>query len=362
MENKKRVVSFVDAKNVRYVITAKLRDHEGFKEFKIEGEEGQCQNKIIPDNKYQEELIYIWNRWHLNSMRAGTYKQILSLNKAKAEGVKLRDFEVYDYLDSLDAEGNPLTKIEYDKIAKKRKLLKEMMKDSKSMYKEDVDKLREEYKKYLLKTLLYDIDKNDNKVYEYGSHWFKEELPDDFWKTIEELFDNIEKAERSKFNTKKVSDCKKEELKGFKEAVIALGINLGLTIKELEEVTKEKYGYGDCVYKVEGHYYYSGTREEIRKVVERYISESLWKFTPEFLGNYGILKDIKSSKVILTLLKEEYEDGNEVLKDLVQWDKNKEKIVQDAIDADGIGCFLNRHNKECEEINVFNKNYIVCKA
>ncbi len=267
MEDKQKTVSFVDANNVKYIIKAEITHRNGYPEFTMAGQNGQChgqcQDSIKPDNNYQKKIIDIWNTWHLN----GIY--------------------------------NPIH--------------------------------------------------------------IKKELPKNFWNTIEKLFYNIEKTEKEKFNSKKVSDCTKEELSEFEEAIIAIGLSLELTFEELKYIKKLNYGYGNCVYEVQGHDYYSGTEDEIFNAVQEYISESLWVFNNSFLRNYGVLKNINNAELILNILQKQYESGNDAIKELVQWEENKDEITQDAINADGVGHFLNSYNGEYDDVNVFGTTYIVCQ-
>jgi hypothetical protein len=91
-------------------IYIEITEHDSFKRLSISGviferdEEtgwGQIREKvkdIIPARLYQ-----IWERWHLNDMRAGTFVQEEILRQAKDKGADLSTYEkACDYLHEFD--------------------------------------------------------------------------------------------------------------------------------------------------------------------------------------------------------------------------------------------------------------------
>jgi len=412
MENKKRTVKFTDANNHRWTIEAEITHRNGYPEFIMLGELGQCQDEINPDGKNQKKLIEIWNTWHLNGMHAGTEKQEKALEKYKEEN----DYEKRcKYLNSINHNGNPITEKEkviinkelndlldeainlknnfdsFEKIVnnyykknksslivnlkeiglngelveiKNKEEIKDFIKKTNNYFLDKSEKQQQKINKTKLKTLLYDIHPETGKPYKYGTEWIRKDLPKNFWDDIEELFDKIEYEEKNKFSSKKVSKCSKEELQNYDGHIVTLGLHLDLTIDELYNIDQKKYGYGNgnYLYDVYGTEYYCGNQEEIFEAVQEYISDSLWAFNTSFLENYGVLKDIDYVSDILDPLQEKCEYGNEAIKALVQWDENKDEITQDAINADGVGNFLNSYDGTSEYYEVLGEKYIVCRA
>lgn len=189
-------------------------------------------------------------------------------------------------------------------------------------------------------------------------------LPEDFWDNIETLFDDIESEEQEKFDSKPVSKCSEEELEEFDNNIIAIGLHLELTIEELNDITLQEYGWGNCLYEVQGEDYYSGDPEEINEATYEYIEETLWAFNSSFLSDYGVLDtmDYQDAEMVLQPLREQCENGNDAVKALVNWNDNKEEITEDAIGADGIGSFLNGYDGTSDEYDVSGITYTVCQG
>jgi len=142
-----------------------------------------------------------------------------------------------------------------------------------------------------------------------------------------------------------------EQYEDYEDEILLLASWLDLTTNDLEDITE----ISNCYYCIHGSYYYCGTEEAITEVVSDTIENLLWAFNIEFLSNYGVLEDIKP-------LRELAEDANEDIKVLIDWEENKEEIVEDAISSDGYGHFLNNYDGTYSEINHNGTSYIICRT
>lgn len=70
MKEYKRTVVFIDKARNKFTINCTITLRNGYPEFTAYGSygggSGQCIDSIVPANKYQQELVDIWNKWHLN--------------------------------------------------------------------------------------------------------------------------------------------------------------------------------------------------------------------------------------------------------------------------------------------------------
>ena len=440
MKTLKRKVSFIDANNNRQKVELEITTRNGYFEFTCSGESGQCQDRISPDGEFQELLIELWNKYHLNGMNAGTEKQLNILKKSEE---KMNFDEQKEFLSSHDIDGNELSILKINKNQKELNKFWNEIRDLKlnlnnliefenefkkanpsnwnktdnyfamnflSTVKENlgnsvyhfkkveefrtesryfkqsilsvlprkffefkkeiensINKIQEKIDKIILQTALYDIDENTNQIVKYGSTWIKKNLPDDFDKTIIELCDEIENEEKEKKLSKtKVVDHGKEDVEqelldqyydAIDEPILALAFYLDMSIEDLENIEKSKYGYGDCLYEAQGTQYYIGTEDEIKEAVTDYIKDTAWAFNPSFLSEKtGIPQEAFKS------LSELCKNGNDGILAIIEKTCGLESFVDASIAADSIGHFLNGYDGLSDTFEYNGETYTVCRT
>ena len=440
MKTLKRKVSFIDANNNRQKVELEITTRNGYFEFTCSGESGQCQDRISPDGEFQELLIELWNKYHLNGMNAGTEKQLNILKKSEE---KMNFDEQKEFLSSHDIDGNELSilkinknqkelnkfwneirdlklnlnnLIEFENEFKKAnpsnwnktdnyfamnflstvkenlgnsvyhfKIVEEFRTESryfkqsrfsvlprkffefKKEIENSINKIQEKIDKINLQTALYDIDENTNQIVKYGSTWIKKNLPDDFDKTIIELCNEIENEEKEKKLSKtKVIDPEKEDVQQelldqyydtIDKPILALAFYLDMSIEDLENIEKSKYGYGDCLYEAQGIEYYIGTEDKIKKAVTKYIQNTAWAFNPSFLSEEtGIPQEAFKS------LSELCENGNDGILAIIEKTCGLESFVDASIAADSIGHFLNGYDGLSDTFEYNGETYTVCRT
>ena len=235
----KREIEFKDAEKNVVKVEVEMKDGN----FSMHGDYGNGAGQIVddirPKNDAQEKLIELWNRWHLNDMKAGTPKQEEALKKWREERKIHGKYTGYD-----------------------------------------------EECEYLKSIGLY-----EDNGYKYGTKWLKEELPEDIEQQVNDVFDNIEAIESEErgnmfvkgiiedIENEKTDDNIRNEyiemLEGYDNEEIALGIFLDLTVEELEEIqylARNEYEYG-------GVNYFIGTYEEGEERAREYLEDDdyLWK-------------------------------------------------------------------------------------
>ena len=107
----KRNIIFKDAAGHICRINLELKQKEKGLTFSacgdIEGQGGgQCQDSISPATEAQGELVALWNKYHLNSMSAGTPKQTKCLKSCPS------GYDSWKWLDYHTPDGQPLTAID----------------------------------------------------------------------------------------------------------------------------------------------------------------------------------------------------------------------------------------------------------
>jgi len=80
-----RKVKFHDKNWKLWNIKAEITYRNWYPEFTMSWDSGQCQDSIEPLWEYQEELLSVWQEYHLNGMNAGTKKQDAILKKRTNE-------------------------------------------------------------------------------------------------------------------------------------------------------------------------------------------------------------------------------------------------------------------------------------
>ncbi len=112
---------------------------------------------------------------------------------------------------------------------------------------------------------------------------------------------------------------------------------------EFSEVIEE----GNNYFEVNGDEYLVLTDEEADEEVKNYIKESLWAFIPEFLSaNTGM------SKKVFEKLYGMCGEGNEAILAIVEGTCGLDKLIKEAILADGRGSFLATYDGIEHEIYV----------
>ena len=66
----KREITFKDNENNLTEIKIEIKEGRLSICGEHSGSSGQCNDSIIPKNKYQGKLLVIWHKWHLNDMNA----------------------------------------------------------------------------------------------------------------------------------------------------------------------------------------------------------------------------------------------------------------------------------------------------
>lgn len=124
-----------------------------------------------------------------------------------------------------------------------------------------------------------------------------------------------------------------EDLIEYSDQVLALA-----AFKELNADEVSVSNYDGAVLKVEGEEWLVLTNEEATERAEAYIRDSLWAFNPSFIKHYMPLKNEK----VIAMIQEACEDCNEEILDMVG--NNLQALMDDAIDADGRGHFMNTYD------------------
>jgi hypothetical protein len=101
--------------------------------------------------------------------------------------------------------------------------------------------------------------------------------------------------------------------------------------------------------------------ENADEKVKDYIRESLWAFNTEFILSHSNIENV-SDKLEKSLKKVQgdcNEDCNELMLALI---KDFDYFVEDAIDADGRGHFLNTYDNEENEFEYKGKTYYIYRT
>lgn len=103
------------------------------------------------------------------------------------------------------------------------------------------------------------------------------------------------------------------------------------------------------------------TDEEADERVKSYIEEMLWSFNINFLQQFLPEQIQDFAEDILKPLQENCESSNEAIKSLVNWEKNKDAIVEEAVLSDGRGHFLSSYDGEEHELKIDGVFYYIYK-
>lgn len=222
-EEMERIITFKDKNKNIVKLEINLEDGKLSICGEAKGHCGQCQDSIIPKNKEQSRLLEIWEKWHLNDMKAGTPKQEEAIEEFRQK--------------------NNISGWAYDKEVE-----------------------------YLKSIKLY-----NDKGYKYGTSWLTKKLPDTLEEEIINLCNTIEEIEQEEKQGKSFSELTEEEinklLEEYTPEVLALAKHLDLTVEEIKEINQDDNNltYG-------GIDYFVGTQEEAEEEARDYLSQDdLWR-------------------------------------------------------------------------------------
>lgn len=228
-----RKITFRDKENKIVRLEISIKDGR----FSISGETrgslGQVMDLIVPASRSQEELLKIWENWHLNDLHPGTEKQEEALEKYK------------------------------------RKIKKRLS------YEEECE--------YLKSIGLY-----EDNGYKYGTGWIKRELPENFEEDLNDLLDEIEirescqeplidlyNDENELYNTIKEIIQKKDL--SFDESDIPIIMMFAeeykLSANDLESIYVDG-NYWDVL----GDQYLAGTDDEMEEEYEKALDDRINEF------------------------------------------------------------------------------------
>lgn len=228
----KKEVSFVDANKNRVTVEIRINDGKFSMSGDMGGSLGQIYDSISPATEYQEVLIDLWKKYHLNDMKSGTPRQMELV------------------------EGLP--------------------------YVEACAVLERE-------NLLEDILPNGEK-YIYGSGWLTEELPEDIEDLVEEVIESIKEEEDERRGDTLISDLEVEEAYSIieevsdddAEEIYAICLLFELTANEIDDIAIE----GNNRICVQGVDYLFGTDNDMDILwdaeLDNYLEEIIY---PELSGN-----------------------------------------------------------------------------
>lgn len=237
----------------------------------------------------------------------------------------------------------------------------------KEKLKTENDELIKLMEKVLYMTALYDKHPETGEPYRYGSGWIKKNLPDHFWSEFQILVDRIEELDQPSEDAIKVIDINElEEGDPIEEAIEeansderaqALAFHLGLTVDELASINKSEWGWGDCLFSAEGTEYYCGEIDEMEEATGEYIKETLWAFNASFLSKMtGMPESVFKS------MQDQCEGANEPIKEIIERTSDFPSFIGAAINADGIGRFLNGWDGTSSKFQYNGTTYHVCRT
>ena len=312
----KKQITFVDANKKK--VNVEIRINNG--KFSMSGDIGngcgQIQDGIEPDNEGQEMLIDLWEKYHLNGMKAGTPRQmelvkglsyedalekLLSINRHTGEESANGNNHEYIYnvsvrsLEGLERWADKQTR---DKLYEPNVIFDEKGNEIEpiSYYeytKNNLNREIEECFKVIQGTLLYDTLPNGH-LYKYGSGWLTEELPEDIEDLVVECITLIKEYEEERKGDTLISDLDKEEaLAIIREVsdddegeIYAICNMFDLTANEIDDIAIE----GNNRICVQGVDYLFGTDDEMDtawdEALDNYLEECVYPELSGHLQNY----------------------------------------------------------------------------
>ena len=301
----KRTVIFKDAEGNKVVYNAEIRTGKDDKlTFAASGEYcgslGQCFDRVRPRTDAQKQLIDLWQKYHLNDMKAGTERQ----GKYVA-GLSYDD--ACRKLASIERATEKESFLNYDAIIDDLRKYREEIRIIDDWFKkascsaDDIDnaeyykKTRAHYEVMFLEadrslksSLLYDEDsRNPDELYKYGSGWLYRSLPENFEDTLNDLIDQIEEEEENE-KERPVNENDIDLFSDFddSECAFALALMFGLAVNEIEDIQEN----GDNSWTVQGIDYLAGDDSDMDdkwdEELESYLDECVLPDVPENVRNY----------------------------------------------------------------------------
>jgi hypothetical protein len=226
-QNYKRKVHFLDADNILFAIECEIKEGR----FSMSGDSGNSSGQLVdsikPRSEAQRELIRLWNKWHLNDMKAGTATQEEALKAFKKDETKTERSSYFeqasDYLKSIG--------------------------------------------------LLVDKHPVTGEPYSYGNGWLMVDLPADIIGQVETVFNALVDETEAIKGQYKGSEWQEDDSSELK----ALAASLEL---EPAEVRANAKNVGGCIWEIYGTRYYVGTEEELKEIAEEYLKDDdgyLWR-------------------------------------------------------------------------------------
>ena len=117
---------------------------------------------------------------------------------------------------------------------------------------------------------------------------------------------------------------------------------------EIEEQGWDHWGLP--VYMVDGQEVAIGTKEEAKEAAKANIEESAWAFNASFILNHCDLP-YELEECLEGFQQAKCEGANEAILALIDKCGDRDQFVDEAIDADGIGHFLDQWDGEGDEAN-----------
>ena len=114
---------------------------------------------------------------------------------------------------------------------------------------------------------------------------------------------------------------------------------------EVDDLTVTKYDENN--FEIGEKEYMILTEEEAQEKAKEYILDSIWAFNADFIIEHSKVLDFDdASQSIIKAIQEQCENGNEAMKKLID---DIDTFIEDAINADGRGHFMNSYDGNEEQ-------------
>ena len=122
-------------------------------------------------------------------------------------------------------------------------------------------------------------------------------------------------------------------------------LRMFLGYESIEDITETTYD--ENTFDTPDGEYMVLTDEEADEKAKEYINDTVWAFNSNFIIDHSDVLDYdKASEKVVEAIQEQYENGNEAMKKLIN---DMDEFAQDAIESDGRGHFLNTYDGEENE-------------
>lgn len=305
----RKEIKFLDEDRNKVTIDICINEGKFSMSGQVGGSSGQILDSISPATESQERLLELWDKYHLNDMKPGTPRQmklveglsyddakdkLLSVHRETGEKISGANFERL----LIEANKKLQSLRDWAKNTPLEQLMEQVYFDEEgnelekptTYFETELNKLLADAKiadEGLKSTMLYDT-LEDGTLYQYGTSWLTEELPEDIEDIVEELCDTIEEEEEERKGESLVSDFDIEEIKeeleeidSDIERVYAIASLFELSLTELEDIDID-----DTRICVQGTDYLFGTDEEMDQKwdesLDNYLEECIY---PELSDN-----------------------------------------------------------------------------